>query len=79
MDDTRVLESGSALLRCASGTRVRQRWSSVITPTGPHEGGAVPLREFPARGQLINLTVSPFTVNDNRMNYEWEGTVAQRA
>lgn len=74
-----MLESGSALLRCASGTRVRQHWSSVITPTGVQEGGAKALRDFPARGQLINLTVSPFTVDDNRMNYEWEGTVAQRS
>ena len=78
MAEPRILESGTALLRCASGTRVRQRWSSVITPTGAQEDAVSPLSEFPARGQLIQLTVSPFRVEDNRMSYEWEGTVAQR-
>src|SRR4051794_20659852 len=58
-NDARVFESGSALLRCASGTRVRQRWASVITPTGAQESS---LRDFPARGQAIRLTISPFEV-----------------
>ena len=57
-DDARVFESGSALLRCASGTRVRQRWASVITPTGAQERGPALCGTSRRRGQAIRLTIS---------------------
>lgn len=77
-DFPRLLESGSAILRCTSGERVRQTWSSIITPTGSSKEALSPLRDFPARGQIISVTISPFRVDGNRMEYEWEGTVAQQ-
>ena len=77
-DDAKLLESGSASLGCSSGERLRQTWSSIITLTqDPHESLAR-LRAFPASGQVINATISPFNIDGHRMDYEWHGTVAKQ-
>jgi len=33
---------------------------------------------FPAGGQVINATISPFRIDGHRMGYEWQGTVARQ-
>lgn len=75
---TKLLESGSALLGCSSGERLRQIWSSIITPTQESQESLARLTTFPACGQVINATISPFRIDGHRMDYEWQGTVAAR-
>jgi hypothetical protein len=77
-DKTRLLESGSASLGCSSGERLRQIWSSIITPTQDPLESLARLRAFPAGGQVINTTISPFRIDGHRMDYEWRGTVASQ-
>jgi len=69
-DGEQLMESGSATLESASGQSVRCAWSSTISSEGGFD-------EFPEAGEVINLTISPFQIEDNRMTYEWEGTVRQ--
>lgn len=75
---TKLLESGSALLGCSSGERIRQIWSSIITPTRESQESLAHLRAFPAGGQVIDATISPFRIDGHRMDYEWQGTVARQ-
>ena len=77
-DDAKLLESGSASLGCSSGERLRQVWSSIITPTQMSQESLALLRAFPAGGQVINTTISPFRIDGRRMDYEWQGTVAKQ-
>ena len=75
VDGTRLLESGSASLASASGARVRQIWSSVITP---EKGTSRRLAQFPSCGEVVEAKISPFRIDGNRMSYEWEGTVTKQ-
>ena len=74
-DGARLLESGAAYLARSSGERVRQVWSSIITPDDDGQSG----RTLPASGQVIKATVSPFEIDGQRMRYEWTGTVSKRS
>jgi hypothetical protein len=74
----RLLESGSASLGCSSGERLQQIWSSIITPTGDSQESLARIMAFPAGGQVINATISPFRIDGHRMDYEWQGTVARQ-
>ncbi|MGB6363748.1 MAG: hypothetical protein WBG64_13845 [Thermoanaerobaculia bacterium] len=71
-DGKSLIESGSATLESASGEAVRSTWSSVITPAGGLEG-------FPAAGEVVTVSISPFQVEGDSMTYEWEGTVQERS
>lgn len=77
-DGTKLLETGSASLGCSSGERVQQIWSSIITPTPDSQKSPANLETFSAGGQVINATISPFQIDGDRMNYEWQGTVAKQ-
>lgn len=77
-ESTKLLESGSALLGCSSGKSLRQVWSSIITPMSEPQESLARLQAFPAGGQIINATISPFKIDGHRMEYEWEGTVARQ-
>jgi hypothetical protein len=79
VDGGKLLESGAASLARSSGERVRQTWSSIITPGEGAEGSSVRFKAFPAGGQVINATISPFEIDGHRMRYEWEGTVAKQS
>jgi len=68
VDGKKILESGSATLELSSGKSVRQVWSSTITPDKGFD-------KFPPAGELINVSISPFKIDGNRMSYTWEGTV----
>ena len=70
----RILESGAANLVRSSGEYVRQVWSSIITP---HDGPQSK-KTLPVDGQVVTATISPFEINDQRMRYEWTGTVSRR-
>jgi hypothetical protein len=74
----KLLESGSTSLGCSSGERLRQIWSSIITPTGDPQESLARIRDFPAGGQVINATISPCRIDGHRMDYEWQGTVARQ-
>lgn len=71
-DGKNILESGSVTLVLSSGGTVRQIWSSTITPEHPIE-------KFPQSGELINISISPFQLDGNKMSYTWEGTVKARS
>lgn len=71
-DGKNIVESGSVTLQLSSGRSVRQVWSSTITPEREIE-------KFPQHGELINITVSPFKLDGNKMSYSWDGTVSPRA
>jgi hypothetical protein len=71
-DGKSILESGSATLELKSGGAVRQVWKSTITP----ERG---IDNFPRSGELINVTISQFQINGNKMSYSWEGTVRSQS
>jgi len=71
-DGKSLIESGSATLESASGEAVRSTWSSVITPEGGLEG-------FPAAGEVVSVSISPFQIDGDSMSYEWEGTVQERS
>lgn len=75
-DGQKLLESGSTSLGCSSGERLRQVWSSIITPAGDPQESLEYI--IPAGGQVINATISPFRIDGNRMGYEWQGTVARQ-
>lgn len=68
MDGKNVRESGSATLVLKSGKSVRQVWESTITP-------AREVSRFPKAGERINISISTFQVEGNKMSYSWEGTV----
>jgi|GEM_PF-3324266 hypothetical protein len=68
-DGKNIREAGSATLVLKSGGSVRQVWESTITL--PQEG----LTKFPRAGERIDVTVTPFQIEGNKMSYTWEGTV----
>jgi hypothetical protein len=71
-----ILELGASVLETSSGKTVRQVWSSIITPRKTAGKFAPAMNRFPASGELINATISPFVIDGNKMQYEWNGTVA---
>ncbi|MGB7201397.1 MAG: hypothetical protein WBD16_03915 [Pyrinomonadaceae bacterium] len=71
-DGKNINESGSGTLELKSGGTVRQVWSSTITP----ERG---IEKFPQTGEQINITISPFQIDEKGMSYKWEGTVKARS
>jgi hypothetical protein len=75
LDGDQVLESGNALLELSSGNTLRQVWSSIITPKKSSGRSALAFEKFSADGQLIQASISRFQIEENRMSYEWEGTV----
>jgi hypothetical protein len=75
IDDRKLLESGAAELLLSSGARVRQSWSSIITPVTRSAKQPAVFRKFPREGELANLSISPFKVAKRTLRYEWEGTV----
>jgi hypothetical protein len=77
-EGAKLLESGAASLARSSGEHVRQIWSSIITPGEGAEESSPRFKTFPAVGQVINATISPFKIVGQRMSYEWEGTVAKQ-
>ncbi len=75
VDGTKLLETGSATLELASGQRIRQRWSAIITPGDPAKGRSPSIGRFPAQGEIITATITPFKIDGYRMSYDWDGTV----
>jgi hypothetical protein len=78
VDGEKLLESGAASLASPTGERLRQTWSSIITPGEGANEVSPRLQTFPAGGQVISATISPFKIDGHRMSYEWEGTVAKQ-
>lgn len=72
-DGQNILEKGSATLVLKSGGAVRQVWESTITL--PTEG----VSKFPKEGEQININVSSFQVEGNKLSYSWDGTVRLRS
>jgi hypothetical protein len=77
IDDRKVLESGTVELELSSGKHLRQSWSSIITPVTDADERPAVFGRFPAGGELVNVSISPFEVDKNAMGYKWEGTVGQ--
>jgi hypothetical protein len=77
-EGAKLLESGSTSLGCSSGERLQQTWSSIITPTGDPQESLARIAAFPAGGQVISATISPFRIDGLRMDYQWQGTVARQ-
>jgi hypothetical protein len=75
IDDRKLLESGVAELLLSSGVRLRQFWSSIITPVTRSARQPAVFRKFPREGERANLSISPFKVTKRTLRYEWEGTV----
>ena len=71
VDGNRILEWGSATLESSSGQSVRCEWSSTITSKMHFDG-------FPAAGEVVDISISPFEIADNTMSYQWKGTVQKR-
>ena len=71
VDGNRILEWGSATLESSSGQSVRSEWSSTITSKRHFDG-------FPATGEVVDISISPFEIDNNTMSYQWEGTVQKR-
>jgi hypothetical protein len=78
VDGDRLLESGSVELELSSGEFLRQQWSSIITPVTKSGRPPAALKRFPPEGQLIDVSISPFEVRGESMEYEWAGTVKKR-
>jgi hypothetical protein len=78
IDDRRLLESGSATLALSSGERIRQHWTSIITPTADSDRTPAIFERFPLEGQLVSASISPFEVDGRSMGYEWQGTVRKQ-
>jgi hypothetical protein len=78
-EGAKLLESGAASLARSSGERLRQIWSSIITPGEGGKENSPRFETFPAGGQVVNATISPFRIDGRRMSYEWEGTVAKQS
>lgn len=70
-DGKSIIESGGATLVLSSGKPVRQVWSSTITPDRGVD-------KFPASGELLTLSITPFQVSGNGMSYTWTGSVKVR-
>ena len=68
-DGKTISENGSVLLVLTSGKTVQSKWTSKIVPKSGDLG------KFPAGGEQINVTFSPFKIEGNGMSYPWNGTV----
>jgi hypothetical protein len=68
-DGKTLSESGAVTLVLTSGKTVQTKWTSTITPKNGD------LRKFPAAGEQINVTFSPFAIDKDHMSYQWQGTV----
>ena len=77
-DGGKLLESGASSLARSSGERLRQVWSSIITPGEGATERSSALKALAEGGQVINATISPFRIDGTRMSYEWEGTVRKQ-
>ena len=75
VDGSKLLESGAATLELSSGARIRQRWTSIISPDDLSGDIARGIVAFPSQGEAIAATISPFKIDGSRMSYDWEGTV----
>jgi hypothetical protein len=72
-DGTTIFEQGSATLLVQPGSigaPVATQWTSTITPKNND------LSRFPAEGESINVTYTPFRISGNSMSYDWTGTVS---
>ncbi len=76
-DGGRLLEKGSVTLVRASGDRLDQAWSSIITPENRPDRVAAMFRKFPKAGERVSASISPFQVKDKGMSYTWEGVVSR--
>jgi hypothetical protein len=75
IDGRRLLELGSVELELSSGEFLRQRWSSIITPTTKSARAPAVFKRFPPHGELVEVSIAPFEVHGDSMTYQWEGTV----
>ena len=75
IDDRKLLESGAAELLLSSGARLRQSWTSIITPVTRSAKLPTVFGSFPREGELANLLISPFKVAKRTLRYEWAGTI----
>jgi hypothetical protein len=71
-DGKAISETGSVSLVLTSGKTVQTKWTSTIIPKNGD------LSKFPAAGEQINVTFSPFKIEGDRMSYQWNGTVGLR-
>jgi hypothetical protein len=78
IEGKQLLESGTSTLELSSGKPLRQSWLSIITPKERSIEFPPSSCQFPAEGELINASISPFKIDGNKMSYEWEGTVRGR-
>ena len=70
-DGKTLFEKGSATLQLSSGQSIRSLWSSSIVPKTPYFG------KFPATGETLNVSFTPFKIEGKTMSYDWKGTVAK--
>lgn len=78
-DGGRLLETGGVTLLRASGGRIGQVWSSIITPEGRPDRVSEILKKFPKGGEVVTASVSPFKINKNGMSYTWNGLVKRKS
>lgn len=72
-DRKSLFEKGSATLVTSSGHTIRSTWTSTYTPDKPN------FERFPAGGESVKLTFTPFDIQGNRMSYKWRGTAQPAA
>jgi hypothetical protein len=77
-DSGRLLETGGVTLVLASGERVEQVWSSIITPENRPKDVAAVFKKFPRSGEIVTASVSPFKFSKNGMSYTWDGSVKKQ-
>jgi hypothetical protein len=77
IDGGKLVESGGVELELPSGERLRQRWSSIISPAAEPQDIPSAFRRFPSEGEVVRVSISPFEVAGNKMRYEWDGTVGK--
>ena len=70
-DGKTLFEKGSATLQLSSGRSIRSLWSSSVVPSAPNFG------KFPAAGETVKVSYSPFKIEGNSMSYDWKGTVSK--
>jgi hypothetical protein len=68
-DGDTIVEKGAATLELSSGETLRSEWTSSI------ETEARRLAAFPAGGEVVSVTYTPFRIDGNKMSYEWQGSV----
>lgn len=70
-DGKTLFEEGTATLVLSSERSIATKWSSLITPKNNDLG------KFPAEGELVNVSYTPFRIDGNKMSYDWTGTVTK--